>query len=374
METNPSDNLDLTNPLLPNSTQIPHAIIRHWLPLLKHSELCVLLIIADQTLGWVADAETGRRKAEDWLNNWQLQKRTGLSHKSIRTAIQTLVDYGLILVYSDTGALLETAAKRINAGSKLFFRLNTQGLTQKALFGYTPAKNAGGTQNTQNKRGLVVPPIKSSGAKKYRATKLTALTKLNTSNNNASVVLDKKKQGITQTQEQHYTIKGNEMTSENDKKTLHHKPHKPHSEILPTRDLIGAFKTYCVGIRGVEPQFVRYKDGNLIKHALRHLNANDIQMLFLWFLQNCTNMQPSLGAALCREVIAAYIKASHSEYGFYNNMDRLARQYAKPITKPNSLTEIDAQANRLKLLAEMKAQLFNKNKNAALKPLETVQS
>jgi hypothetical protein len=40
-------------------------------------------------------------------------------------------------------------------------------------------------------------------------------------------------------------------------------------------------------------------------------------------------MKPTIGAALCKEVIDDFIQASLKEYGFYNTLERIALQYSR---------------------------------------------
>jgi len=85
---------------------------------------------------------------------------------------------------------------------------------------------------------------------------------------------------------------------------------------VPTNALMNSFQKYCEAIRKNKPYFTRFKDGSLIKNALRHLSKFQIEMLFIWFLKEKRNMQPTIGAALCKEIIRDFINASHKEYVF----------------------------------------------------------
>ncbi len=129
---------------------------------------------------------------------------------------------------------------------------------------------------------------------------------------------------------------------------------------LPTNALMNSFQKYCEAIRKTKPCFTRFKDGNLIKNALRHISKFQIEMLFIWFLKEKINMQPTIGAALCKEIISDFINASHKEYGFYNNLEQLANQY---IGSGLSGKEIKVEANEmLKTLEKLKADFSKKVK------------
>jgi biotin operon repressor len=112
--------------MLPNSTQIPNFILDELLPVLKPTELTLLLIIIRQTLGWIEDVATGRRKEKDWMSSSQLVAKTGYRRKAISGAIQALSDRGLIVVTDGHGKHLCSAKER-RGKLKLFYRFNTSG-------------------------------------------------------------------------------------------------------------------------------------------------------------------------------------------------------------------------------------------------------
>lgn len=95
---------------------------------------------------------------------------------------------------------------------------------------------------------------------------------------------------------------------------------------IPTRDLMKTFDRYAQATRGERPIFIRFKDGKLIKHALTWLNESQISMLFAWFLHEKKDMRPTIGAALCKEVISDFIETSERRYGFYAELESLVRR------------------------------------------------
>lgn len=127
---------------------------------------------------------------------------------------------------------------------------------------------------------------------------------------------------------------------------------------LPTNVLMESFEEYSKAIRKTKPNFTRFKDGNLIKNALRHISKFQIEMLFLWFLKEKSHMQPTIGAALSKGIITDFIKASRKEYGFYNKLDQLARRYAN-IKKGNEEMKTEA-GEMVKALEKLKAELTKK--------------
>lgn len=110
--------------ILPNSTQVPNIILDEWMGRLNDTEFRILLVVVRQTLGWVADAETGRRKDKDWLSMTQLQMKTGRGRTQISTNIKSLIEtYGLIEATDDKGKLLDTAEKRKRNRGNIWYRL-----------------------------------------------------------------------------------------------------------------------------------------------------------------------------------------------------------------------------------------------------------
>ncbi len=108
--------------LMPNTTQLPNIIIDELLPQLNDTEFRVLLIICRQTLGWIENAATGRRKAEDWISYSQLIEKTGRNRQAISQALKKLKAKELIHVVSASGQ--EITEHGTLTGVPLFYRLN----------------------------------------------------------------------------------------------------------------------------------------------------------------------------------------------------------------------------------------------------------
>lgn len=72
----------------PNYTQTPNDLFDHWLPLLKESELKVLLVIMRKTFGW--------HKIRDAISISQLMKMTGLARETVVDAARTLQQNGIV--------------------------------------------------------------------------------------------------------------------------------------------------------------------------------------------------------------------------------------------------------------------------------------
>jgi len=113
--------------LIPNFTQVPNLLLDEWMARLSDVELRVLLVVVRQTIGWVEDAKTGRRKTEDWMTNSQLAAKTGKSGFRVSLAVKSLIErYGLIEAVNARGKLLDSTMKRqsVGTGGKIFYRLS----------------------------------------------------------------------------------------------------------------------------------------------------------------------------------------------------------------------------------------------------------
>lgn len=95
----------------PNTTQVPNILFDELIPILKPSEIIVLLIIIRQTIGWY-NSKTKKRKERDWISYRQFQKKTNLSKKTISSAIKTLVRCNAIRVTNRAGSPLAKSSER----------------------------------------------------------------------------------------------------------------------------------------------------------------------------------------------------------------------------------------------------------------------
>lgn len=300
--------------IIPNTTQIPHLIIRRWMPLLGDVELRILLVVADQTLGWIEDPETKRRKEKDWISQSQLMKKINRSDRAIQNSLKRLVDeLRIIQAHDESGELLDSPQKRMKCGGKIFYRLSLKNPEQATL-----EKSSG----VGKMEGYPQPP-NILRAKNFRATKETGFTK-------KSYRTSK--------------LAGNKKT-------------------IPSRYFLWKFGQLCQAIRKTKPVLVKYKDGNLLKLALEHLTEFQLELELVWFLENKKEMSPSLGAALCREVIRDFIRASSRQYGFYGNLERIAFKYndRKNSNTGNESEKMSVMVEALKKLK--KAMVISRGKN-----------
>ncbi len=132
--------------MLPNSTQVPNCFFDEYLAKLGHKELKILLVITRQTLGWIEDSTTKRRKEKDWIATSQMELKTGLSKKAISLAISSLVAQDLIEVFDKTGKPCSLPSDR-KGKLRLYYRLNLM--------------SKGNTDDEKDMQNIPKPPITS---------------------------------------------------------------------------------------------------------------------------------------------------------------------------------------------------------------------
>lgn len=105
-----------------NSTPVPNIIFDVYLKELNPAELKVLFVVIRKTIGWVNATNSNGRKQLDWISHSQLMKMSGLSRRSLSTAINGLVSKKLINVYASGMAKIDLPELR-KGKTKLFYEL-----------------------------------------------------------------------------------------------------------------------------------------------------------------------------------------------------------------------------------------------------------
>ncbi len=106
------------------STQLPNRLVDHHLKSLSESELKVLLVILRRTLGMVDRDNSTQRKDRAWISQKLFMVITGLSNRAVSSAIDALVQKGLVTVTDVEGTLLASAVSR-KAASRLYYALGS---------------------------------------------------------------------------------------------------------------------------------------------------------------------------------------------------------------------------------------------------------
>ncbi|MEO6240320.1 MAG: hypothetical protein ABIQ40_03265 [Bacteroidia bacterium] len=104
-----------------NTTPVPNAVFEY-IPSLSEAELKLYLIILRQTLGWRHHLRQKERKVSDWISASQFKNKTGLSRRSIGSAINTLSFRNMILIADDHGKILHTPKDR-RGKIRLYYRI-----------------------------------------------------------------------------------------------------------------------------------------------------------------------------------------------------------------------------------------------------------
>lgn len=161
--------MEKSSKILPNTTQIPNIILDEWLPRLNDIEFRILLVIVRQTLGWVMDDDSGRRKERDWLSTSQLEQKTGRKHSQISLGIKSLIEERELIEATDKdGNILDTGEKRRNNRGQIFYRLTLRN-PQVSLF----------DQPRIRKSDTETPRVRKPDTRKSDTTKETLYTKEN---------------------------------------------------------------------------------------------------------------------------------------------------------------------------------------------------
>ena len=121
------------------TTPVPNDLLDRVMPMLRDTELRVLLIIVRQTRGWQVGPEPAHRKERDWLTQSQLTRRTGRASEAVSRAVDALVRMGIIHVTDRNGTPQKTAFERRRYLGRLYYQLGTGGLAGDNA--HTPGNN-----------------------------------------------------------------------------------------------------------------------------------------------------------------------------------------------------------------------------------------
>jgi len=106
-----------------NTTQVANALFDIHLRSLTEKELKVLLIIIRQTVGWID--QHGFRKERDWISRSFFIAKTGLSGKSISSAIDSLVLNNFIEATTIDKVQLNTTQER-RGKKRIYYKCSNQ--------------------------------------------------------------------------------------------------------------------------------------------------------------------------------------------------------------------------------------------------------
>ena len=105
------------------TTPVPNDIFDRVMPMLRDTELRVLLIVVRQTAGWQAGPGSNQRKDRDWLSQSQLRRRTGRANGAVSRAVEALVKRGLVHVTDRAGKPMNTPEERRRHLGHLYYQV-----------------------------------------------------------------------------------------------------------------------------------------------------------------------------------------------------------------------------------------------------------
>lgn len=89
---------------------------------------------------------------------------------------------------------------------------------------------------------------------------------------------------------------------------------------------IDFFNEACLKIRKERPVFVRGKDGNLVKLALKKFSRQHLEMLAVWFLAKKPKMQPKIGSMLSKKMTEELDEKIRKPV-FWKDLDSIFEKY-----------------------------------------------
>ncbi len=304
--------------MIPNTTQIPHIIIREWMPRLGDVELRVLLIVTDQTLGWIEDVATGRRKERDWISRGQLMAKSGRGHSAVSAAIKSLVEtHKVIEALDEEGNQLDSGVKRGLHGDRIYYRLSLKH-PQPTLF--EPVRKVDRVGISSGKRGGV---SEKWPGRKVDTTKETGITKRNTlqPEKSAAPIQDKNEGKI-------------KIVSEHKK-------------------FVDFWFNEVTSARGIKP-IITGQDGRNLKRILHAgVNPTSLEQAAIYFLHNYSfkKFSPSISTFLSAGIINGLLNRMKNHPDFWKELDSyVVRRGMDPVPRDKIVYD----------LAELKAKYLGK--------------
>jgi hypothetical protein len=308
--------------MLPNTTQVPNVIIDQWMPRLKDTEFRVLLIVVRQTLGWIEDVETGRRKDRDWISRGQLMHKSGRGHSATAAAVDSLIKQNLIEALNENGDRLDTPDKRQKEGSRIYYRFNT-------------IKPVMGLFDTLPKSGKVVDKLgkKSKQSKNF----------VNLSENQPGRKVDT-------TKETQHTKELNTMQIENQSAPILLKGHNPKENIIGKvrinkdtmvievkgtphhKEFMDFWYKTVQRTRNIEKPIITGADGKNLKRILSMgIDEMTLEQLALFFLADYSfkKFSPSISTFTSSGILTGLMNRLQNDSEFRKNLDRYVNQYLR---------------------------------------------
>lgn len=279
--------------MLPNTTQIPNIIIDEWAGRLSGTEFKILIVITRQTIGWIEDFETGRRKSRDWLSMSQIELKTGGKRRTISDAVKALIEKHHLIEATDAeGNLLDTGEKRRKNFGQIFYRLTLKA-PDPTLFDKPRREQKTHTEKKSSNQAVSSYREQNLRTQKLHTTKETIITK--------------------------ETLRADEPRTPETKE----KKSKPISDhALFTRFFYDAAKA----TRGVTP-IITGADGQMLKRMLAAgISRETLEQAATFFLSDreFKTFSPTIRTLLSAGVITGIQNRMQNQQDFWKRLDEYA--------------------------------------------------
>lgn len=292
---------------VPNTTPIPNILLDVWMDRLSDVEFRVVMTIARQTMGWLEDKETGRRKEKDWISQSQLVEKTGRSRRQISVATKVLVDeLGIVQALNEKGKPLDAAKRKRNFG-KVFYRLDLK-LPVPTLFDKKTLKNSAFFR--ERKTHTEASREHFSRTQKSHTTKETDLQKKinnNTLQSTPSIAP--------------------EIIKKEEKKTP-----SPHKEFVEF------WHKLVPRTRGIGTVIITGADAKNLKRVLElGVDPIDLQKMALFFLADYSfkTFSPSISTFLSAGILTGLLNRTNNDPEFWKKLNNYQEQYMRGFADQN---------------------------------------
>lgn len=286
---------------VPNTTPIPNILLDVWMDRLSDVEFRVVMTIARQTMGWIEDKETGRRKERDWISQSQLVEKTGRSRRQISAATKVLVDeLGIVQALNEKGKILDAKKRQRNFG-KVFYRLDLK-LPIPTLFDKKTLKNSAFFR--ERKSHTEASREHFSRTRKSHTTKETVLQNKNINNTLQSTP----------------SIAPEVIKKEEKKAPSSHK------------EFIEFWSNLVPRTRGIKPVIITGSDARNLKRVLElGVDPISLQKMALFFLADYSfkKFSPSISTFLSSGIITGLMNRTNNDPDFWKNLNQYQDQYMR---------------------------------------------
>ena len=92
------------------------------------------------------------------------------------------------------------------------------------------------------------------------------------------------------------------------------------------KEFIDFFHEATKKIRGVEPKFMRGRDGKLTELALKKFSRTQLEMMAVWFLAKKSKLSPAVGTMLSKALMEE-LELKLKNHTFWKELDEIYERY-----------------------------------------------